>query len=360
MHITLIQYLFIDFIAVFFMYCADKSGKNQQGAKKKIYIFLSAAVLIIQLVFRDYSVGRDYQSYINLYLSAHYGYISNAWTGRLWIMLCKLFGIFFGSRFIYFFAFIGVATVALFYKSIIYENKYAFIGLAVYLAFCLYYQSFNQFRQMLAVAVVLYSWRYIRLKKMYIYFLWIGIAACFHASALVMLPIYFIADRDITFKNVMLYAVLCLVLIYGFDTIQGLLKNTSYGGYVDSGYDMEFGAGTILNTIVRCMMLFVCMIFKNRVIKNDESSKSLYNIAIVCTIVQILALFSHLFARISTYFFAFYILLIPKVAEAVLSRVKEKWIIYILIFAALLVYHNIYFFSTANSYGYDVYKFLGM
>lgn len=358
MYVTLIQYLFIDFIAVFFMYCADKCNKNQQNVKKKIYIFLSVAVLIIQLVIRDYSVGTDYKSYINVYLYSYYGYINDAWTGKIWIMLCKFFGLIFGDKFIFFFGFVGVATVYFFYRAILYENKMAFVGVALYLAFCLYYQSFNQFRQILAVSIVLYSWRYIKLKKMYMYFIWICIAACFHVSALVMLPVYFIANWDINFKNMMIYMCVCIVLIYGMDIVMGMLRNTSYGGYVNGNYDVEFGKSAIMNTGVRCIMLIGCMCFKNELIKKDESNKSLYNIVILCTIVQILALFSHLFARVSTYFFVFYILLIPRIIEAVTKKVKEKWIVYIALFIVLLLYHNIYFLSTAEQYGYDVYKLL--
>lgn len=361
---TFMQYVLIDLLAVMFLYFAARV----KGIAANLCVFLSAAPLLIQMVFRDYSVGTDYQRYINLYLNLLFHSSdavradAAAWVGEGWVRLCEIFGAVFSEKHIFFFAFIAVLTIVFFYKAILFENPKSYVGLAVYLGFCLYYNSFNQFRQMLAAAIVLYAWKYMKKRQMWTCFIWIGIAALFHHTALIMIPAYFAANRKISGRNLVVYCLGALLFVFSFDAIFSLLAELglNYGRYLNGRYDIGFRMSTVLNTAVRSVMLIGCLAVRKEVLAKDEGARVLYNMVIICSVFQFAAMISFIWARVTTYFFVFYIPLLPRVLEAVSDKFRQKKLIPMLFTLALFMYHTVYYFYSIIDGGYGVYSFLSI
>lgn len=94
------------------------------------------------------------------------------------------------------FAVFAFVSIGLFYLAIPRYTPYVFVTLLIYL-FHVYYLNFSYIRQGLVVACFFYSLRYLKEKSFWKYTACIIIGALFHVSALILIPFYFILNRNI-------------------------------------------------------------------------------------------------------------------------------------------------------------------
>jgi len=364
---TIVLYSLVGFISTFFLTFVNNRNDNMLAikknvkpnfniSKKSLFVVLSFIPLFLLIALRDISVGTDYQSYVNAYYKILEGTLSSSnWLGIGYIFICKLLSFIAGYNYIIVFSFFGFITLFFVYKSILRNSKIPWLSLYLFLSTCLYYQTFNQFRQMLACTIVLYSIKYMEKKNLKMFIIIILIAASIHNSALVMLPFYFISKLEINKKTIFMYVIISLLMMFGFNIIERFILYTNYDVYLNTNFNIERNLSSIINMFVRMILLIGCLLFSKRLIKQDPESKYLYNLVIVCTIFQLLTIKSYLFARITTYFFIFYILLIPNIVYVFLKKNKILAMGVILIIFA--IYHYVYFNSAvALSSGYTVYK----
>lgn len=368
MNSTFIIYIFTQLLAIIFLYLAFKNKKNDvliPIIKKNIslsiiYLIISASVLAFLAIFRSPSVGADYKTYIHLYDAIRTNTLTAQeleWLSPGYRILNTIFAFFFGNNYWIFFSFITFLTLFFLYKAIWNESKNPMLSLFMFLSFCLYYQFFNQFRQMLAIAIVLYSYKYLKNKNIIKYIFFILLATSFHKSALIMIPIYWISMIKINKKIIIGYLFICVLAYFSIDVMRVILKDTYYGQmYFGSQYDIVGKSSTYLNLIFRVGLLVSTLLFFKKI--ENPKTNILYHMAFLCTIVQILTVRSYVFGRVTTYFFVFYILLIPYIIETIFYDNIKK-IVIILVSLVLSLYHFVYFNSNnAVESGYREYKFL--
>lgn len=368
MNKTFIFYLFVEFVACFLFYVGLKQEKlkNIKNGKIKIfknpYIILSMLTLLLVVALRDISVGTDYVNYRNFYLRIYQKVVTKneiKTFGILFYFLAKIFTLIFKSKYIFFYGFIGGLTIYFIYRTCIDYSKNPWLSLYMLFSFCLYYQIFNQLRQLLAMFIVVYAIRYIWQKNFKKYFLFIIIASSIHLSAIMMLPLYFFLDREINVKTLIMYLYISAVLFLGVGLFRKIIEFTSYRYYLGSVFDSSFSLNAILNFIVRLFMLFVCLLFRKKIVTNNPKTKLYYHAIVICTILQFLTIRLTLFGRLTTYFYLFYIFLIPEIFYVFFENKKTKKTLLILFLVAMLGYHYVYFNSSfAATSGYNNYKFL--
>lgn len=358
---TCIIYIIIEVFALCNFEIAVKNKKN----KVISYIFLSIAMLplLFLIILRDTNVGTDFLRYIELYLRVDNDNVTStdqAWVGNIFLNIMKAFTFFFGRNYRIFFGVIGFFTLFFLFKSIFEESDKPTLSLFIFFSFCLYYQCFNQFRQMLAISLILYAYKFYKSKNLKAYIIIVLCATVMHTSAIIMLPFYWIGDRDINKKNIMLYILFGIFVLFGYNIIEVILEKTAYGKiYMKYDmYNMSFSISSIINLCVRIVMLISCLLFYKKLINRDSDNKFLYNMAFFCTIFQILTLKSYVFGRLTTYFFVYYIFLIPKVLNQ--FKGKNKVIVLLILILGFSAYQYIYYISDngAISGGYNEYKFL--
>ncbi len=378
---TLLFYLCIDLIAVLYAILADKYINNEKrvyvqennkgffGLKMKryqFYFFLSFLTLFLVVALRD-DVGADYRGYSNAFLHINEGNLTlseEKWLSIGYKILCIVIGIINPESYHLMFAIVGFITIYYFYKAIYKISSNWGMSIYIFICFCLYYQCFNQIRQMLAMAITTYAYRYIKEEKTIPYFVCIGIAILFHPSAIVMASVFIVQKWRMCFKNYCIYTIICIMGYFGFNIILELLSYTNYGQtYLQwTKYNTSFEMSSIINLGVRFILLIACLIFSKKTIARKPSTLGLYNAAIICTILQVFTLKSYLFGRITTYFFVMYIFLIPEVIITMKHHLKGNSynLVKGLIFLVLLAYHFIYYFSSsgASGSGYTIYKSL--
>lgn len=372
--LTIFLYLMVDLLALLFIWIADSqphtvslnieelrcdcTSNNHCVSLATIAIVCSFSCLFLLLSLRDY-VGTDYSAYVSAYQSIG---LDNLYEGeRSWLMqspsfflLCKiLYSV--SDDYICMFAVIGMITLSCFYKAICNISVNWTLSLYLFLCFCLYYQAFNQIRQMTAIAIIAVSYRYLLSDDLKRFLMTVIVASSFHLSALIFLIIWPIRKIEINFKHLAIYFFAGALLFLFFTRIQNAL---SFLGYVqtyaaDQSFSASFELSTILNFAVRLLLFTFCLLFYRATVKRSSYTAIYYNVAAVCTILQIGAIMFNIFGRLTTYFYIVYIFLIPEVLKTI-SKPFDKYGTALLYSGAIIifaVYFVVYYFSPAGAQG---------
>ena len=172
---TLIFYMIIDFLAILFFKVAEvgrrKVEKNNiVHTKGKIYtynfcLFFVFIILSLILGLRHYSVGVDTDNYRKVFFRIIDGTITvsdKKWIPFGFLILNKVVGAFFGKNYVILNCIIGFLSIFFLLKSIWNNSDKPTLSLYIFIAMCLYYQMMNQARQMLALVIVMYSYKYLK------------------------------------------------------------------------------------------------------------------------------------------------------------------------------------------------------
>lgn len=342
---------------------AKKVESTKQTIKlSTIYFALAILVPFAILILRDRSVGLDYNVYINLYNR----FFTNSllatdilWIGFGYAFLTKICVFIFGSHYHVFFGIVGFVTIYCFFKTIYEESTAPWMSLLLLFSFCLYYQMFNQFRQMLAIAITFYGFKYIKNRDLKKYIVTIFLAFSIHKSAIIMLPCYWIGNLKLQRKSILFYVFLSILIYFLYDSIESIFLQTSYGQtYLLNAYFDVVEKSSLFNLFFRVALFVFCYYLTKRSQKNTREITLLRNLCFICILFQIMTIKSYVFGRITTYFFVYFILLIP----LAINQIKMNKSGRILVFAAFIViclaYHYIYYVTKASSgFGIGIYHF---
>ena len=164
---------------------------NNKG--RKIFIIMSAAILLIFSTFRGSILGgiykgNDYDSYQNWFFTIENVKISltNDVLFNL-LMLCayKLTGCF--EVFVFITSLISIYGI---YKFAIDNSKNYTLLIYYFITFGMYELGLSAIRQFLAISIFLMSFKFIHEKKFLKYLIGIIIASMFHSSAAILIFIY--------------------------------------------------------------------------------------------------------------------------------------------------------------------------
>lgn len=327
---------------------------NLMHLNKKIPL----AICFIQftlLIGLRYQIGADYSAYENMFYNIKNSNVllNIDIVEPGYYLLNKMFSCL-DNGFFYMNFLIAAITMFFFYISILKLSNHPFSSVLVFVSFCLLYQCMNQTRQMLALSLCFYSIIYLLNEDKRKFYLIIVIASLFHYSSLIILIINFVSIK-FTKKTLKIYLILFILSPFIYNIFIYLLNFTPYREYLGSYYDNKLLTSVIINTIVR--MIFLGFIMLNLKYKNmNKKTIVLMHMACICFFIQLLTLKSSFFARLSTYFFISYIVLIPELYFK-LFRKKDSIVIASIIFVvAFSIYHYIYYKEQSNSMGIDDYK----
>ncbi len=204
--------------------------KRGKSSLTTYYMFVIICALILGCVtgFRYY-VGTDYGGYYNYFPN-----YANSFADRL-----KNFddpGLALIANILYRFTpdaayFIFVTSVLTVIPCVITLSKNTddfFFVLMLYIATA-WVGCFNGTRQYLAMAIIFAGHRLIYEKKFIKYCILVFLAASVHITALIMLPMYFIISKNLTFKKIILIVTCGIALVFSYDLLfemAGVLKDS--------------------------------------------------------------------------------------------------------------------------------------
>lgn len=251
-------------------------------------------------------------------------------------------------------------------NSLIISTLYKFSNypiLSIFIYYCLYTPSMGMSRQFLAIAICIYSIRYLQPLKVIKFILLIIIASLFHKSAYIFLLLIFLRKE----YNIKIYISLSIVAIV--ISVSGLIRLIPSelilileGGeeghlthYFESGYGQN--STSLFNIIVSILRrsIFVGIgIWKYNYMKNRiKYFKLFFNIYFISYIIYIVFSGSPLqifVSRLNLYFYFSEALIIPYLLICFKNYSKIIFLLVAIIYCGIFLIKS---FNTYNRPGYD-------
>lgn len=270
--------------------------------RKKIEV-KDAFMIIVLVLFAGLrnGIGTDYNMYKAFYFNPSLQSAEKVEEG--FITLINVSNMIFNDKYYLFFIVCSIISIVPVYSLFKKNSRYPGLSLLLFISLGFYTLTFNMVRQFIAMAIVFCSISFIQKKQFFRYLACIIIAALFHTTALIMIPIYFWSNFNFTKKQIrqifliLLFAGVVFNPIFNFVTshIPQYSMYANYGGVTP-------GIGTyLINFIYIFIILFVIFNYE-KMIKN-ETEKICLNFGILSVAFIILSLKNILFARLIYYFF---------------------------------------------------------
>ena len=234
--------------------------------------------------------------------------------------------------------FIFLAVVFWFFSAYTIK-KYAvdvFIALLVFVSFRFSDFYMNAMRQGISIALIFFSIKYIFDKKLIYFVLIVIVAALYHKSAILFLPIYFIQYINIESKKWLMPVIFVIVFVLKDLLFQYIFVRLISYSEQDSMYLNVGEAHGILYFILYLVAFALCYFFSLDM-KNNRNFTILLNIVFVALLLQVICLTNPAFNRVAIYFSQFFTLIIPIVYKQMVEKYGEtkSYFFWILFFVGL-------------------------
>lgn len=353
-------------IAIFLYGLLLRTNPTNKGMKL-IFLTLSFLSCTLVLGLRGYTVGEDTAQYINIFNSTNtiplkeilnpvakttyftdvYGYTNKVENGFL--IWCKIIHTVSNNPQVFLVLTAGL-TCFLFAKFI-YDNcnEDVFFPTIVFLCESTFMLSINLTREMLACAIALQAYTFLKNQKLWQALVIIFIAFTVHNSALItliLIPILLIKPKNTQYAFDLAFAFaifLPFIVILMQNTISKLFPTYALY-YTKNYYQNSFGIGTALLMLFEIISI-IYMYRKKFIVPNSDKISLLILIYIAFEIVAYKIV---MFSRIALYFRVYLIIFFNKVFQTINSNYKSI-IKYILLIILVIFYLS---FATSDSRNY--------
>lgn len=195
---------------IYIIYFISRFSFHGEEASKRFFLLSSFFAIFLLCVLRDYSVGRDLPTYIDVYeRSRSYPFADTSWTHMevgyvIFMQLCSYIGL--SSRlFICFVYFLMLYPI---YNTFRKYSHEALLSVIIYVCFQFLTFDMSGIRQGLAISICLLSLPYIKLssKKDFVIFVsLLFLAYTFHHSSIIFIIAPFVIRLNINLKNIFIF-----------------------------------------------------------------------------------------------------------------------------------------------------------
>ena len=216
---SVVFYVLIIFLGSIFAFLSQINFRSNNNYKsrvsiylKKYFIFLSFLCLTIPVAIRHYT-GADYDSYINMYNNiSYFGPLSMFPKYEIGYVLLNYICFKVFNDYHSVFIIVAIVTNIFVYKAILYEKKNINLAISIFTyGFTLYFLEFVMIRNILAISIVFYGYKFLIENKKKIFFIIILFASMFHYSILFYCIVAILVSDK--FKRIRIQIVVCLGLI---------------------------------------------------------------------------------------------------------------------------------------------------
>lgn len=212
----------------------------------------------------------------------------------------------------------------LFYVLVIVKwSKNTTLGLLIFLTWGYYFFSFNTIRNYFAQSLALISLLFLVDKKYIKFLICILMAALFHKSALVCIPLYLLAQYDYKKKYIPI-VISSIVVAFVFKDDFRRLFFLFYPGYEGSVYDT--GEVSWLNIIKAIIVIGIGILFYKQVEK-DKINRICFNLNVLSLIFYVGFYWTPEISRIGFYMNTTAIILVPRILSQIDKRNKNRDIV---------------------------------
>ena len=223
------------------------------------------------------------------------------------------------------FLILAILIQVLVYKIIKYYSMNFWLSIVVFMLIPPFFlNTFNGTRQFIAIAIFLYSLRYIEKKEYFKYFTCIFIGAFFFHESIIFVMIVFpfiLKEFTLKFK----FFLLLIVILFNF-FIEVLVSYTPYFNYLQIEKKVEIG----IFTYILFLFILLIVIFEKKL--NDFKYKTLLLnlnyfsfLTLLLVLMQSKDVMIQMFMRLNNYFFFSYIIFIPNLISS-MRKVNSRFI----------------------------------
>lgn len=221
--------------------------------------------------------------------------------------------------------FLSVAILLPIFRWIKKESLLPELSLVIFIGTGMWWASLGIFRQWCAIAVLTYSYRFIKEKSFVRFVLTVLIATCFHRTAAIFLLAYFISKLPI--NKLMISVLLPVSACIGIagDKILGLLNN-----FARIAESANYNGGISMLIVLWLCLLSIFLCYRGNIPMN---LKLYYQMIYFAALIQPISFTFSNWSRVVTYFAISLVILIPNFIISYTSRVNNRLRLYICIFA---------------------------
>ena len=301
-------------------YAFNRCGIHNPEKADKAFLWVGSVILAVITGIRHSVTGSDTTNYINSFkqfrklpwdkvISETYDYYEIGYR-----VIMKIIGYVTDNANVFF------IIVALFFAFslgvfITRNSQNRFMSLMLYFTVGAFTFQLTGMRQALAMSIVLFSFKYIKERKLVKFLITVFIASLFHKSSVIIIPMYFAAYMKM---NILTFAMFTLggvgICVYVKPLIQLFQKiSNSYGDYSPIG----FSGGGFVVVAMYAITIVVSYMYMNSLEKQNKHNVFFFNMTFVSLLLYILRYFIMIAERVSFYYQFAFIILLPNVIEAI-------------------------------------------
>lgn len=273
----------------------------------RVFACISALPVIIVAAIR-YDVGTDYMyTYVPMFRRIAMG-IETHYEPGFWLLNKVLTLV--TDNYVWLFVICSVVIYGMIFYVIYDISPAPYYSILLFIITTNYFVSLNIMRQFIAIALFMYAFKYIRSRSAVRFVICIVIAAMFHVSILLALPVYFIGTVRLATKRglvIILAAALAAPLLRII--LSALFSSTRYALYFNSVFDDNSTAYRLL--VINAAVLLLGYVYKDSARHHSDRYEILLNIQYITTLICACSSAFPLAYRIVNNFSVFQILLIP-------------------------------------------------
>jgi hypothetical protein len=317
--------LLIGAVAAGVPFCKKRDGE-QNKLLVKIYLALVFLALFIIAAIRK-STGYDYNLYATWYnrlVFMNYEQLM-AWSREkgftVPLRILTVITRDFQPMFVIISFIIAAGVVVYIYKN----SSSAYISVAAFISFGLYYNSMNFMRQIIAAIIVSFALNYIDSKQPLRYFILVLFASTMHFSALLMLPFYFILMIKMNYIVLGVYAAVSVVTFIFSEPIVEFATGYFYTEYVLDNPHMTAGL-PVEYTVIFGIMFALYFIFRKDLIKKRSLNSILINAYWFAVYFEFIGIKHSVLSRFALLFLVAPLLaLTPDLIQVIIEKIQVRF-----------------------------------
>ncbi len=294
-----------------------------------MYWFLAFSIPFTFLALR-YDIGRDYQSYVNLFNNIKHGQSVIQEPAYVFIneMVIK-----FGLDVQWVFVIFGFLFMYFAYKTI--PKKGFALCIFIFICSMYLYEGFNIMRQGLATAMMTYAIRYIYDKNFFKYSIYAVVAMLFHfVTGAIFLLVYPLANKKYNRWLMLSMLGILFFVVMKTDIILSTTKDIAgqlpmyYSIYANSKYMEAANYSSGLGVLAKLMIGVVIIFYKDAIVKKFTIANiivNLYFLFLLCMILHIdviiIRRIEHMFIFFQVLAITYFVLTIDKKSRIFVSMV---------------------------------------
>lgn len=228
----------------------------------------------------------------------------------------------------------GVITIWLYVRAIWEESVNVRDSIFIFLCWGYYFLTFNTIRNYFALALVLYAIKFIKEDKKSLFYIFVLIASTFHKTALVCIPIYFLATLKLRKEHFVLLSALTLAALVGKKYLRRIVF-IFYPHFENNVYDT--GRISYFNIIKALAIILLCL-YCYRQIERDKMNRFFFNLNVFSFLFYVGMYWTPEISRIGFYMNATSIFLVPNAVESIHSVTQRKRIRGVLYVGSILMF----------------------